>query len=61
MQIGQYLIIKYRWTSVFVSLKLLEQGPGSEAEKKDKNRIIIRQVDNPETVQTGVIKSQAAS
>jgi hypothetical protein len=41
---------------VFVTLKLLEQGPRSEAEKKDKSRIIIRQVEDPVVVQTGFIK-----
>jgi phosphodiesterase/alkaline phosphatase D-like protein len=42
--------------NVFVTLKLLEQGPRSEAEKKDKKRIIINQVESPVVVQSGVIR-----
>jgi len=43
-------------TNVFVTLKLLKQGPKSEAAKNDPDQIIIREIENPEVVQSGVIK-----
>jgi hypothetical protein len=46
--------------NVFVTLKLLEQGPKSEAVKKDMKRIIIQTISNPVVVQSGVIKCRHA-
>ena len=45
---------------VFVTLKQLEQGPKSEAEKKDKERIVIKEIENPVAFQAGVIRCLAA-
>jgi len=45
---------------VFVTLKLLEQGPKSEAVKKDMTRIIIQTISNPVVVQSGVINCRHA-
>ncbi|MGZ8846179.1 MAG: hypothetical protein ACXW3C_06920 [Pyrinomonadaceae bacterium] len=42
--------------NVFVTLKLLEQGPKSEAEKKDPHQVVIHKIENPVVVQTSVIK-----
>ena len=42
--------------NVFVTLKLLEQAPKSEAEKKDPDQVIIQKVENPVVVQSGVIR-----
>lgn len=42
--------------SVFVTLKLLEQGPKSEADKKDPNEVVIRKIEDPVVVQSGEIK-----
>lgn len=42
--------------NVFVTLKLLEQGPKSEANKKDPDQVVIRKIENPVVVQSGVIK-----
>jgi len=41
---------------VFATLKLLEQGPTSEAAKQDPNHVVIRQNPNPVVVQSGTIK-----
>ncbi|HXM47841.1 MAG TPA: alkaline phosphatase D family protein [Pyrinomonadaceae bacterium] len=44
------------YKTVFVTLKLLDQGPKSEAEKTDPNEVVIEKVENPVVVQSGVIK-----
>ena len=46
--------------NVFVTLSLLEQGPKSEAVKKDMKRIVIKTITNPVVVQSGVIKCRHA-
>lgn len=43
-------------TNVFVTLKLLEQAPKSEAEKKNPDQVVIQPIENPVVVQSGVIK-----
>lgn len=45
---------------VFVTLKLLALGPKSEAEKVDPDQIVIRTIENPVVVQSGVIKCPQA-
>ena len=42
--------------SVFVTVKLLEQGPKSEAEKEDPDQVVIRKIDDPIVVQSKEIK-----
>jgi len=46
--------------NVFVTLKLEEQGPKSEAVKKDMKRIIIQKISNPVVVQSEVIECRHA-
>ncbi|HWN09638.1 MAG TPA: alkaline phosphatase D family protein [Pyrinomonadaceae bacterium] len=46
--------------NVFVTLKLLEQGPKSEAAKKDMKRIIVRTIASPVVVQSGQIRCRQA-
>jgi hypothetical protein len=41
---------------IFVTLKLLVRGPKSEADKKDPEHVVLREIDDPVVVQSGVIK-----